>query len=377
MVLVVGFLTAIAVAQSSPQSGSASLSELRKAAEQGDSVAQYNLGVTYAEGQEVSQDFAEAARWYRKAADQGLVFAQLNLGLMYATGQGVPQDYAEAVRWYRKAADQGYAGAQASLGVMYDRGWGVPQDYAEAVRWHRKAADQGDAAAQYSLGVMYDRGRGVPQDYAEAVRWYRKAADQGLVFAQLNLGVMYQDGRGVPQDYAEAYVWFNLAASRASGDVQKKSADARESVAGKMTTEQVAEAQRRAREWKPPRRNDTENLRPTDYENAALPLRRTNVRMACRRPSECSPATTRSHMTLISAMGRCDALSLSYQYIARLRKGRLRAGSTHIMKETWGNSSSKTSVAGPRRRMAPPWKRCSRPKVWKRLRFAPAPTWSS
>src|SRR5271157_5191786 len=50
--------------------------------------------------------------------------------------------------------------------------------------------------------------------------------------------------------------------------------------------------------------------------------RRTNVRMACRRPSEYSPAATRSQMTLISAMGRCDALSLSYQYIAGLREGR-------------------------------------------------------
>src|ERR1035441_4725471 len=38
--------------------------------------------------------------------------------------------------------------------------------------------------------------------------------------------------------------------------------------------------------------------------------RRTNVRMACRRPSEYSPAATRSQMTLISAMGRCDTPSL-------------------------------------------------------------------
>src|ERR1035437_4269488 len=56
--------------------------------------------------------------------------------------------------------------------------------------------------------------------------------------------------------------------------------------------------------------------------------RRTNVRMACRRPSEYSPAATRSQMTLISAMGRCDTLSLSYQYIAGLRKGRSCPGAT-------------------------------------------------
>jgi TPR repeat protein len=134
---------------------------------------------------------------------------------------------------------------------MYGKGQGVPQDYAEAVRWYRKATDQGNADAEGNLGVMYDEGQGVPQDYAEAVRWCRKAADQGNAGAQSNLGRMYYYGRGVPPDYAEAYMWANLAASRAGGDDQKKFADARELVAKKMTAEQIAEAQRRAREWKP------------------------------------------------------------------------------------------------------------------------------
>jgi TPR repeat protein len=62
---------------------------------------------------------------------------------------------------------------------------------------------------------------------------------------------MYDDGHGVPQDYAEAHMWLNLAAWRASGEDQKKYADVRDSVAKKMTAQQIAEAQRRAREWKP------------------------------------------------------------------------------------------------------------------------------
>jgi uncharacterized protein len=91
----------------------------------------------------------------------------------------------------------------------------------------------------------------VPQDYAEAVRWYRKAAEQGLANAQFNLGLMYAKGQGVPQDYAEAPMWLNLAASRTSGDVQQKSAETRDLVARMMTAQQIAEAQRLAREWKP------------------------------------------------------------------------------------------------------------------------------
>ncbi len=44
------------------------------------------LGLIYAKGQGVKQDFAEAANWYRKAAEKGNAFAQTNLGLFYAQG---------------------------------------------------------------------------------------------------------------------------------------------------------------------------------------------------------------------------------------------------------------------------------------------------
>ena len=81
----------------------------RARAEAGDAEAQFNLGVMYAFGRGVTQDYAQAVSWFRKAADQGYAEAQYNLGFRYAIGQGVPQDDAEAVRWYRLAADQGFA----------------------------------------------------------------------------------------------------------------------------------------------------------------------------------------------------------------------------------------------------------------------------
>src|SRR6266702_1426909 len=90
----------------------------------------------------IERKLAEAARVDRVRAEQGDANAQYSLGVSYAWGKGVPQDYAEAVRWYRKAADQGDANGQYSLGFSYAQGLGVPQDYAQAVRWYRKAADQ-------------------------------------------------------------------------------------------------------------------------------------------------------------------------------------------------------------------------------------------
>ena len=63
------------------------------------------------------------------SAEQGDAMAQNNLGVMYQKGEGVPQDYKEAVKWYRLAAEQGHATAQTNLGGMYYKGQGVPEDY--------------------------------------------------------------------------------------------------------------------------------------------------------------------------------------------------------------------------------------------------------
>jgi uncharacterized protein len=131
-------------------------------------------GAAFARG-----DYATAMRLWRPLAEQGDALAQSNLGQMYSRGQGVPQDYAAAASWYRKAADQGDAFAQYNLGIMYANGRGAPQNYALAVEWYRKAADQGLADAQFNLGDLYYSGRGVPQDNVMAYMWFDLAAAQG------------------------------------------------------------------------------------------------------------------------------------------------------------------------------------------------------
>jgi uncharacterized protein len=57
-------------------------------------------------------------------ADQGDATAQYILGRMYLDGNGVSQNYAEAVKWFRLSADRGDADAQNSIGTMYEHGLG-------------------------------------------------------------------------------------------------------------------------------------------------------------------------------------------------------------------------------------------------------------
>jgi TPR repeat protein len=75
----------------------------------------------------------------------------------------------------------------------------------------------------------------------------RLAAEQGNAKAQDILGFMYFDGRGMSLNYVQAFMWWSIAASHG----QKRAVGARDVVANMMTAEQVAEAQRLAREWAP------------------------------------------------------------------------------------------------------------------------------
>jgi TPR repeat protein len=226
-------------------------------AEKGDSEAQIALAARYARGDGVAKDPAKAVKWLRKAADQGSARAQCLLGLDYASGSGIKPDKAEAARWLRRAADQGLAEAQFDLGMCYANGDGVPRNALEATAWYRKAADQGLPDAACELGNCYLEGTGVPKDIPEGVKWTRKAAEEGFGQAQNTLGLCYTKGTGVPKDYLEAYKWFNLAAAK--GD--ERADDARVNLASAeryLTPEQVAEAQRRAMEFKPRKASATD-----------------------------------------------------------------------------------------------------------------------
>jgi TPR repeat protein len=124
-------------------------------------------------------DYATALREWQPLAEQGQALAQYNLGLLYANGQGVSKDDAQALQWYEKAAAQGHADAQVNLGILYDYGRGVAQDYKKAVYWYRLSAKQGNELAQRQLGLMFERGDGVPQDYVQAYMWYTLGAANG------------------------------------------------------------------------------------------------------------------------------------------------------------------------------------------------------
>ncbi len=162
-----------------PQGSAADdLDSVRKAADQGDPIAQFALAEKYRKGAGVVLDCKQAINWYTKVAEQGLAPVQLFLGMLYeGDDRCITQDFDQVVFWYTEAAEQGNPIAQQKLGNMYSNSQGVPQDFKEAAAWYAKAANQGEAFAQNRLGYMYAKGQGVDQNDERSAYWYAKADD--------------------------------------------------------------------------------------------------------------------------------------------------------------------------------------------------------
>lgn len=68
---------------------------------------------------------AASAAWLTPLAEQGNTAAQYTLGLIYANGEGVEPDYAKAARWFEQAARRGHPEARRHLLFMSQMGLAV------------------------------------------------------------------------------------------------------------------------------------------------------------------------------------------------------------------------------------------------------------
>ena len=176
------------------------LAALKTKAEQGNSDAQYELGISYSSGEVMPTNNQLAVHWILQAAERGHVKAQTEMGFRYALGNaedvnisGVLQDSNQAVHWLRKTANQGNVDAQFALGVFLTGSNLVTMARFLAHPWRKALEDD------------------IPNDYIKAVHWLRKAADQGDANAQFELGAMYLKGLGVIENEVQAYAWLSLA----------------------------------------------------------------------------------------------------------------------------------------------------------------------
>ncbi len=87
------------------------------------------------------RDPAAAFRLTLEAAEKGYVPAEEAVGMMYANGKGVEQNYSEAGKWWIKGAEGGNLHAAMNAAMLYRNGEGVPRNRDIADKWSKYVAD--------------------------------------------------------------------------------------------------------------------------------------------------------------------------------------------------------------------------------------------
>ena len=159
--------------------------ELQKKANDGDYIAQEQLGECYYYGSGIRQDLKTAVKWFLKSAKQDYDVAQYYMGKCYENGHGVDRNDCKALEWYKKAAEKKNADAEYAIALFYRFGLCVSRDQDKYMEWLRMAAEHGSADALYELGLRYEIGDGVPKDKKIADDMIKRAAEQGHEKAQM------------------------------------------------------------------------------------------------------------------------------------------------------------------------------------------------
>ena len=179
---------------------------------------------------DIRKDFKTELQLCKQLADSKDVRGEECLSELYSAGkQGIPKDMRECLKWLQSAADGGEAFAQSTEANIAVMGPDLT-DNSEYRHWH-------------------------PLHPADEVYWLRKVAEQGDQAAQFNLAIRLYDHNGVPQDDVESYQWATAALDNRDWLNPQTTIAAiknmRNTLARRMTRDQLAEGSKRAHEWQP------------------------------------------------------------------------------------------------------------------------------
>lgn len=221
---------------------------IRKAYDNTDKgIAYNNLAYMYDNGDYVSADPYKAFEYYRMAAEQGNDVGKFNLGICYLTGLGTEPNIEQGKYWLGQIQEkdssineraenilshcfnQRHDFTTPFLGIYLpeskrndlDRCW-KEENYIEEIALYKKYMQGnsdgrkalGRKAISYNnMGYLYENGLGVPQDHTKAFEYYYEAANLGeaanleSTTGKCNLAFCYLNGIGVDRDKEMAKYW--------------------------------------------------------------------------------------------------------------------------------------------------------------------------
>lgn len=120
---------------------------LEQAANRGDSIAMYRLGLHFLQ----SGDTEHAIEWLEKSAEEGNFYAEYKLGKLFYEGKELKKNPGAAVYWLTVSAGKGNQYAQYLLGKIYLFDRAIGQDRESGMFWLNESAAQGNIYAIYLL----------------------------------------------------------------------------------------------------------------------------------------------------------------------------------------------------------------------------------
>lgn len=129
-----------------------------------------------------------------QAANEGDPIAEHELGIRYLLGRGFPADTVKAIKWIKKASDKNLPQAKFNYGIMLNQGIGPDWDPFEAFENFMFAANRGMPESQYAVGIYYTDNLVVNRNYNQAYKWIKKAADNDLEYAKETLTKLEESG---------------------------------------------------------------------------------------------------------------------------------------------------------------------------------------
>ena len=115
---------------------------------------EFELALKYEKGDDVEQDWFEAAEHLQQAVALNHTGAMVELGKALLHGCGVKRSVPKALELFRKAESMGNTDALVELGLCHKRGIGMKANANEALELFTQAAKQGNGEAMFHLGSM-------------------------------------------------------------------------------------------------------------------------------------------------------------------------------------------------------------------------------
>ena len=198
-------------------------------------IAYNNLAYMYDNGDYVSADPYKAFEYYRMAAEQGNDVGKFNLGICYLTGLGTEPNIEQGKYWLGQIQEKDSSINETAKNILSycfnetnrltrfqkDNNYIGLINFCKEVIQDSRSPYAAKAFSYNTMGYLYENGLAVPQDYTKAFEYYyeaanlEEAANLASTTGKCNLAFCYLNGIGVDRDKKMAKYWLGKVSSGA------------------------------------------------------------------------------------------------------------------------------------------------------------------